>query len=316
MVPPKSNGRLRKTLARDGSADQGFDSINIGDSSNSSVIMTGKKPGTRGKAKGAAKASSSAVPDVYRDMLADALHIQADVPDRPLKRRRTGRRNEPISTARAGKAVDLMQSDGEDDDDLEFEDVLAQDATHHSDNEVSDSPPKLQQTAYRESDEDSASDFDWDNIDFDAKPHEEASGDLELTLTKRPTTQPKNTAARRRVVTKEEKALRLQIHKLHILCLLAYVDKRNDWCSDSDAQNSLKPLVSKKMLTFLNPREDLSQFGRTDSLKRGLDDVAKMWRTKFSITARGIQRALWADDENDLQNVSFLALLSTIIDFV
>jgi xeroderma pigmentosum group C-complementing protein len=29
-----------------------------------------------------------------------------------------------------------------------------------------------------------------------------------------------------------------------------------------------------------------------------------MWRTKFSITARGMRRALWADDERDLQNAS------------
>ena len=263
--------------------------------------MTGKKPVIRGKGKGKAKASSSAVPDVYRDMLAEALPMQSDVPERPLKKRRIGRRGDPGT---ASKPVDKEQPDLDDEDELEFEDVLAQGRTGASDSETSDSPPKVQQTAYRESDDDSASDFDWDTIDFDAKPQEEPSGDLELTLSKRPTPQRKTTATRRKVVTKEERVLRLQIHKMHVLCLLAYADRRNNWCSDSDAQTSLKPLLTKKMLTFLNPREDLSQFGRTDSLKRGLEDVAKMWRTKFNITARGMRRALWADDEKDLQNAS------------
>ena len=230
--------------------------------------------------------------------------MHPDIPDRPLKKRRTGRRDAGTSI-KIGKA-ETEQNEQEDDEDLEFEDVLGQERPDRSDGEDTVEPSKPQQTAYRESDDSSsssASNFDWDTINFDAKPGEEPSGDLELTLTKRPVPQRKITATRRKVVTKEERAIRLQIHKMHILCLLAYVDRRNDWCSDLDAQSSLKPLLTKKMLTFLKPREDLSQFARTDSLKRGLDDVAKMWRTKFTITTRGMRRALWADDEKDLQNV-------------
>jgi xeroderma pigmentosum group C-complementing protein len=303
VMQPKSRGRPKKILHPDGSTEQVFDIISIGDSSDSSVVMTGKKPVSRGKGKGKAKASSSAVPDVYRDMLAEALPMQSDVPERPLKRRRTGRRNGPSSSSNVPKA-DAEQDNPDEEENIEFEDVLDQEMPSRSDNEASDAPPKPQQTAYRESDDDSASEFDWEAIDFDAKPQEEPSGDLELTLIKRPTPQRKTTATRRKVVTKEERALRLQIHKMHVLCLLAYVDRRNDWCSDSEAQSSLKPLLTKKMLTFLRPRSDLSQFGRADSLKRGLDDVAKLWRTKFSMTARGMRRSLWADDEKDLQNVS------------
>lgn len=301
-MPPRSKGRPKKIFHPDGSTEQVFDIISIGDSSDSSVIMTGKKPVTRGKEKGKARASSSAVPDIYRDMLAEALPMQNDVPERPLKRRRTGRRNEPGPSSNTAK-VDEVQNDYEDDEDIEFEDVLGQERN----NEDSDAPPKALQTAYRDSDDDddeSASDFDWEAMDFDVKPQEEPTGDLELTLTSRPAPQRKTTATRRKVVTKDEKSMRLQIHRMHVLCLLAYVNKRNDWCSDSEVQNSLKPLLTKKMLTFLRPREDLSQFSRADSLKRGLDDVAKLWRTKFSITVRGMRRSLWADDEKDLQNVS------------
>jgi xeroderma pigmentosum group C-complementing protein len=187
---------------------------------------------------------------------------------------------------------------------VEFEDVLGQGKSNGPYNDESDSEPKPQQTAYRDSgDDDSASDFDWENIDLEAKTQEDSTGDLELTLKQRPTYHPKATIARRKVVTKEEKALRLQVHKMHVLCLLAYVDRRNNWCNDSAVQISLKPLLTKKMITFLNPKETLSQFGRTDSLKRGLDDVGKMWRAKFRITEKGMRRALWADDEKELENV-------------
>jgi xeroderma pigmentosum group C-complementing protein len=293
-MPPKSRGHPKKILHQDGSTEQVFDIISIGDSSDSSVIMTGRKPAPRGKGKGKAKACNS-VPEVYRDMLAEALPMQSEVPGRPLKRRRIGQRND-VSTSSLAKSNEV-----EDEEDVEFEDVLVQGRS--GPDEESDFPPKSQQTIERSDDSDSESDFDWENIYFDPKPQEEPSGDLELTLKARPAPLKKATATRRKVVTKEEKALRLQIHKMHVLCLLAFVDRRNDWCSDPDIQASLRPLLTKKMIKFLNPSEDLSQFARTNSLKRGLDDVAKMWNTEYKITERGMRRALWADDDKDLQNV-------------
>jgi hypothetical protein len=73
----------------------------------------------------------------------------------------------------------------------------------------------------------------------------------------------------------------------------------------------LKPLLTKKMLSFLRPRQDLSQFSQTDALKRGLDLAAVMWRTRFEITKRGMRRALWADDEEHIKNVS-LSIMSSL----
>jgi len=263
--------------------------------------MAGRKAVARGKAKGKGKASSS-VPDIYQDMLAEALPTHSKIPERPLKRRRVGERSRIDTSSSAVKKPNEQQSDGDDDDEVEFEDVLGQIRAASSEDE-SDAQAKIQQTAFRSSDEDSEADFDWDTFDFSTKPQVEPSGDLELTLKARPAPLRK-IAPRRKLVTKEERALRLQIHKMHVLCLLAYVDKRNEWCNDSEVQASLKPLLTKKMMTFLNPSEGLTQFGQAESLKRGLEDVNKLWRAKFKITTRGMRRALWADDENDLQNVS------------
>jgi xeroderma pigmentosum group C-complementing protein len=235
-------------------------------------------------------------------MLAEALPTQPEIPERPLKRRKTGTRSTGTKIDVLTKTVDP----DEDEDEVEFEDVLG--AQNQDDSEVSEfkAPPKVQQTAYRDSDEDSdESDHEWEGVDFDTLPQDnEPAGDLELTLKPWTTPQGQKATPRRKVVSRAEKALRLETHKMHVLCFLAHQDRRNEWCNDDDVKRSLRPLLDKKMLTFLRPKSDLSQFGRAESLKRGLEQVSTMWRTKFSITARGTRRALWADDERDIRNVS------------
>ncbi|KAI9055978.1 hypothetical protein LZ554_000912 [Drepanopeziza brunnea f. sp. 'monogermtubi'] len=228
--------------------------------------MVGKRGASRGggRGKGKGREKASAVPDVYQDMLSEALPAQTEIPERPLKRRRTGRRESQVAPISSDKIPDPH----EDEEEVQFEDVL-----EHS-----------------------------DGSDGEAERVMMVGGDLELTIAKKPATQEKSAVFRRRSLTKFDKADRLEKHKMHVLCLLSHVDLRNEWCNDAEAQRTLRQLLDKKMLTFLKPKSDLSQFGRADSLKRGLDQVAIMWRTKWSITKRGLKRALWADNEEDLQN--------------
>ena len=251
------------------------------------------------KGKGKATSSRNALPDVYQDMLGEALPTQSDIPERPLKRRKTGAGNRTATST-------IKTDDEDDEEDFEFEDVLVARNEGESDISEFEAPKKSQQTAYRDSDEDSDdSDHDWNALDFDTLPPDDVPRrDLELTLKPKTAPQRQKVTPRRKAVSKAEKALRLEAHKMHVLCLLAHLDRRNEWCNDDDVKKSLKPLVDKKMLTFLRPKSDLPQFGRTEALKRGLEMASKMWRTKFNITARGARRALWADDEKDVQNVS------------
>ncbi|KAB8294085.1 hypothetical protein EYC80_009539 [Monilinia laxa] len=266
-------------------------------------------PKTRAKPKGKGKVTNqNVVPDVYRDMLAEAIPAQPELPERPLKKRRIGLRGAAVPASVSGPSnppsVLKSHDNNEDDEDVEFEDVIT--VPKGSDDGDSDGDTnKLQQTAYRDSDEetdesDADVEIDWENISFDTK-NDEPSGDLELTLT-RPEPQRQTNTSRRKPITQADKSLRLEIHRLHLLCLLSHVDMRNEWCNDPVVQDSLRPLLNKKMLEFLRPREDLSQFSRADALKRGLEMVAIMWRTKFQITKRGMRRALWADDEDDIKN--------------
>ncbi|RFU27403.1 hypothetical protein B7463_g8935, partial [Scytalidium lignicola] len=276
------------------------------------VVMARGRPAARGRGKGKARNSTlgrNVVPEVYRDMLAEAMSAQPELTESPLKRRRTTRNLEK-SVASDFKPVQNVEDENEEED-IEFEDVLDTsnkrndlvDSDSESD-DFSDSVTKKLQTAYRDSeDESSESDIAWDDIDFDFKAQDsEPNKDLELTLTTKATPQAKITANRRKAITKSERNLRLEIHKTHVLCLLAHVDRRNDWCNDLEVQRALKSLLDKKMITFLKPKAELSQFGRAESLKRGLDMVSAMWLARYTITSRGMRKSLWAENEKDLQN--------------
>ncbi|KAI0183792.1 DNA repair protein rhp41 [Xylaria flabelliformis] len=243
----------------------------------------------------------SDVPDIYHDMLveADVRPTSTSVPEeRPTKRKRPGqRRDQPTQDPKQlpekpsrEEDVDLEESA----DDVEFEDVAL--------------PTPTIQTVYRDSDEEDEEDDEEAFEDVEISAHASAMDaahdtpqDLELDLSAHTKTSLAKTVDRRKPINREEKGRRIDIHKTHLLCLLAHVARRNKWCNDSQVQDSLRPLLTKKMVTQLNPPNHLTQFGRANSLKEGLDLVNNMFKLKFRVTERGMRRALWAETEERLQ---------------
>lgn len=263
--------------------------------------------------------------------LPDRMTSDADDSERPLKRRRTGRQTAPRSPASPEQKVDRRVVDGfptarvddkpvsgvpededadddDDDDDegIEFEDV--------------DIPKPIIQTTYRESsDEESEEDAQFEDVDFGAvfandeqAPERQETLELNLTAAREALTPSRRNAERRKPISKEEKGRRVEIHKAHILCLLAHVEKRNHWCNDQVVQEMLRPLLTTKIVPWLNPESHLTQFGQTESLKKGLQMIMDKFQQRFSVTEIGLRRALWAEDEKQLENVcTFMrALLS------
>lgn len=233
-------------------------------------------------------------------------------PERPAKRRKPGERAapppppppppKPSRPAARNRSPEVDDEEEEDDDDIEFEDVGLPGL------------PTTVQTMYRDSDEEDEDEEEeglvFEDIDLSfpgldaAAPVPEASRTIELDLSARAeTTKRQKTTERRKPINKSEKDRRVGIHKMHLLCLLAHVQRRNRWCNDAQVQKSLRRLLDKKMVTYLNPSTELPQFGQTNSLKEGLKMVETMFKTKFQITERGLRRALWADSEEHLQNV-------------
>lgn len=298
------------------------------------IAMAGRR---RGAARGAARGHASrqetrasgrntrsnargeAVPQIYREMLAEAgvvsNRMTSDTPERPLKRPRSGRRPEEIRAEAARRAessetfeassltserpeTNSADEDVDDDEDIEFEDV--------------EIPKPTIQTAYLSSEEESEeeNEIQFEDVDIDAvaSRQEQAgastsqeTGTLQLNLTAAKESQTPS-KRKRQPLTKDEKDHRIFIHRIHLLLLLAIVEKRNYWCNDAVVQDALRSLLPAKTIKFLNPGSNLTQFGQTESLKRGLSEAQELFRERFKITEIGWRRALWAEDETDLKN--------------
>jgi xeroderma pigmentosum group C-complementing protein len=248
-----------------------------------------KRPATRSSARRGAAAAAAAEPtggEIYQDMLAEAgVNPRApSSPERPLKRRRATPKK-PVAQAvkepepapnesgpsKAPQAT--VEEDDDEDEDIEFQDVVP--------------PLPTMQTMELESDDESDDeDIMFEDVDFTAplqdlssKPEAPQALELNLTAQQSSTVQAKKAAERRKPITKEERKIRIDVHKTHLLCLLAQAARRNHWCNDGRVQDYLRPHLTDKTVTYLTPGSHLPQFGRTESLKTGLKQAEDVWKT-------------------------------------
>jgi xeroderma pigmentosum group C-complementing protein len=63
------------------------------------------------------------------------------------------------------------------------------------------------------------------------------------------------------------------------------------------------------MMECFKPKESYTQFGKAESVKKGLSLITKVWESKYSITAKGMQRPFWAENEEEIRHVSNELLL-------
>lgn len=159
------------------------------------------------------------IPAVYQEMLAEA---EARDPaqfhsDRPIKRRRAGDM----------KAVPV------DSQPLDQPNTAA---------EVKDGAQQVQ-TVYETLSSDE-SDVEWEDVDLQqpvpslpsAAPTLQGDHEtLQITLDQEPEKR-KKTVPRRKPVSAAERKLRLDVHEVHLLCLLGHVHLRNLWCNDEEVQ--------------------------------------------------------------------------------
>lgn len=271
--------------------------------------MVGRRRNGASRASTATAGRPSA-PDIYHEMLTEAgvSSRQQPIAERPLKRRRFGRNADPVEDGPSSAAPAAVVDKAEQNREAVQDDPV---------------PAPTVQTMERDSDESENEDVEFEDVDFEAwlnagtgegpseevgepsgEPSEEpAELELNLTVQRSEMTPKKKSVARAKPLSREEKERRTQVHQMHLLCLLSHVAKRNHWCNDPKVQDSLRSLLPKKTVTYLNPGSDLSQFGWTNSLKTGLQQVAEIWNTKFEITERGLRRSLWAENPEQLQDV-------------
>ncbi|KAA8909653.1 hypothetical protein FN846DRAFT_941700 [Sphaerosporella brunnea] len=160
-----------------------------------------------------------------------------------------------------------------------------------------------------EEDEDE-SDVDWEDVDLSSRPmnlkdimkaHVEAPpavpeqpATLELTLGDPMT---RKAADPRRKITAVERRIRLETHKLHLICLLYHSYLRNRWCNDPEVRANLRPLIPQKVYDKLNHDPTDQQYRRATLFLDGLREAVAVFKKKFKITHRGMEAPMWQDLE-------------------
>ncbi len=82
----------------------------------------------------------------------------------------------------------------------------------------------------------------------------------------------------------------------------------NEWLTDL-LQTILKPLLSQRTVSYLNPNPSFSQFQQSRSFIDGLTQASVAWKERFVTTARGLHRANWLPGPVNLDNVRRLIIM-------
>ncbi|KAJ6261215.1 DNA repair protein rhp41 [Drechslerella dactyloides] len=134
--------------------------------------------------------------------------------------------------------------------------------------------------------------IEWETVDLsNIKPTDRGSdGPVVFELTAAQVA-PGARKAARAGPTPVERKIRLEVHKLHLLCLLSHVHARSRFCSDVQVQDAVLPLLSQHIAAELNDTSLL----QTTVFKQGLTDAAAAFRHAFKITRPGTRKALWGN---------------------
>ncbi|KAH0553030.1 hypothetical protein GP486_006775 [Trichoglossum hirsutum] len=250
---------------------------------------------------GAAGRMDDAIPSVYRDMLAEAASSEPS---------RFGHEGRTIKRRRIGHARDMAEKGLVAEGSQDEPESVARPATPPDDafgDLFVDKPTP--QVAYDDFEDSEESDVDWEEVDLgngegnemlefeDEDEDNDDRGDLDLVLHDPKSSSKRSNTPKRKPITAAERKLRLEIHKMHVLCLLQHVFLRNSWCNDPEAQAALKSLLGDRTISLLNPDPGKTQFQRKTFFTEGLKEASNLWASKFKIKARGMKKAVWMDEE-------------------
>lgn len=181
------------------------------------------------------------------------------------------------------------------------------------------------QTAYKESEDSAESDVAWEDVGVKDEVEEaspEESEELDLVLGDKSGSGERRRTRTRKPVTAAERGMRIDIHKMHLLSLLLHVGLRNQWCNDHgvqvctdtryshgklliDRKTSIRKVLPKKTLVYLDDDDKQSQFQRSRSFMDGLQQALEVFWSRYKITARGLHRPYWVEDAEQLLEVSW-----------
>ncbi|KAF1946058.1 Rad4-domain-containing protein [Clathrospora elynae] len=263
------------------------------------------------------------VPAVFQEMVHEeqvSKAASADEDDRPLKKRKTARAQitpSPVSqprpvvqsTDRSSKLSSPAPSQIKTTSRFQMPSHTRMQPTAAIESMTDDETrtnARVRQTIV-DSDESDGSDLEWEDALGDGDDTDDADeggeaaphvGDISIAIGgKKITEKEEKRKVRRRAITSVDKKRRLDIHKMHVLCLLYHVHRRNAWCNDIRVQGTLRKIVPLKTLTNLVPNPEFTQYSASKRFVDGMNELKILWSKRFQVTAQGMYKPRWAEAE-------------------
>jgi xeroderma pigmentosum group C-complementing protein len=264
------------------------------------------------------------VPAVFQDMLhEDQVSKTAgdDEDGKPLKKRKTAQSDRPqdpvlqpqIAASAPSRAPEPLLPSPQS---VHSEPLALSDAPSHTHLQ----PPVVEASrngrvvqTIIDSDESDDSDIEWEDAlgdasDSDDQENAEAAptvGDVSIRIgASKTVVHETKKRARRRAITSVDKKRRLDIHKMHLLCLLYHVHRRNAWCNDERVHATLRKLVPPNILSNLVPNPDLTQYSASKRFVDALNELKILWSKRFKATAQGMSKPRWAEADAEIRPFS------------
>lgn len=266
------------------SRGKGKDRVSASAAAHASSTSRQRRPRTTRK-------TQDAVPDVYQDMVDEAVSSPTNVDNdgRPLKKRKMVASVHAASTPNQSKVNGSLNHNAK---------TLVQ--PEATDTDGDDGVAVRPQQTVEASSDDQEDDLDFEEIDLyhaagsrsKTDRDEDVIQDVSVIIEPNKTSK-RSTTARRKPATAAEKTLRLQIHKTHLLCLLVHAFYVSSWCNNTTVHTRLRRLVSAKTISYLNPKASDSQFQRNRSFMDGLQQALDVFKSQYEVTASGMRSAQW-----------------------
>ncbi|KAI9659618.1 MAG: hypothetical protein M1831_003699 [Alyxoria varia] len=257
-----------------------------------------------------ARQTQDDVPQVYLDMLREETQLQGPS--------QSGTRASPSKKQKVTKGTDRTSRHSEA---TKTEQIrLGDDATQPS--EVVSSTSKAEnfahdlqpQTVFDDSDSSSDSDIDWENLlsketenddphsNDDDPSQNQISVDLgaprgKLGSSKQPNRLPSTAVELRK---------RLNVHKMHLCCLLAHVYIRNAWSYDPAVQVRVDSMMDDRITNLFHLGPERNQFDRSNSFIKGLQLASQKWKEAFQIDDKGLAKPSWSLEPENAETPSEL----------
>ncbi|KTW27549.1 uncharacterized protein T551_03048 [Pneumocystis jirovecii RU7] len=106
-----------------------------------------------------------------------------------------------------------------------------------------------------------------------------------------------NNKRKRHGITKNDRKLRLEIHKLHLLCLISHSSLRNSFCRDKRIHVRLKSILPNEIQQLFNPDKRISQYRKSKMFMSALKATVSIWKRKFKKNKYGMSKPFWTNSQ-------------------